>query len=207
MGRFWKRRWLRTLPAYYTVLTLTLIQAAWQGRFHLDQLSYFLFLQSYLYEPSPFFSVAWSLCVEEHFYLLIAPAVLWTRGRRKRSVLILLLFLFIPAILRYNGLLGNLSETHVRFDQCASGVTLAFIRIHLPEVLKKLIKSLPILASIAFLLFTACILQRLKLASGSPSTLLTFTFISLVFVAFAEYPYWWKSGIRIPDAEYIATRS
>ncbi|MDB4621394.1 acyltransferase [Rubripirellula sp.] len=206
VGRFWKRRWLRTLPAYYTVLTLTLIQTAWQGRFHLDQLSYFLFLQSYLYELTPFFSVAWSLCVEEHFYLLIAPAVLWTRGRRKRSVLILLLFLLIPAILRYIGLFGNLSETHVRLDQCASGVTLAFIRIHLPEVWKKLIKSLPILASIAFLLFTVCILQRLQLASGSP-TLLTFTFISLVFVAFAEYSEWWKSGIRIPGAEYIATRS
>jgi peptidoglycan/LPS O-acetylase OafA/YrhL len=71
--RFWMRRWLRTLPAYYMVLLLTLGQRILQGRWQFDDGYYFLFLQNYALDPLPFFGVSWSLCVEEQFYLLIAP--------------------------------------------------------------------------------------------------------------------------------------
>lgn len=204
--RFWKRRWLRTLPAYYAVLIATLSQAAWQERFEVDQFSYFLFLQGYFYDLAPFFSVSWSLCVEEHFYLMIAPAVLFTQGTTKRSLIILSLFLIIPTALRSFGISGSLNQTHVRVDQCASGVMLACIHIHLPRVWKILKKSLPLLACISFSCAIICILQRLKIVPGT-APLIEFTFMSLVLVAFAEHSEWWRSGIRVPGAHYIATRS
>ncbi len=70
--RFWARRWLRTLPAYF--FTLILLRAGalrdhdvpW-GNF----LQYVFFLQNYT-DPKPgHFDWSWSLCVEEQFYLLL----------------------------------------------------------------------------------------------------------------------------------------
>ncbi len=204
--RFWKRRWLRTLPAYYAVLIATLLQAAWQGRFELKQLSYFLFLQGYVFDPAPFFTVSWSLCVEEHFYLIIAPAVLITRGETKRSLIIISLFLLVPAALRIFGILDSLHQTQVRVDQCASGVMLACIHLNLPRLWRAINKSLPLITCIAVICGVFCVLQRLRLVPGSPP-LIAFTFMSLVLIAFSEHSEWWRSGIRIPGAYYIATRS
>ena len=90
---FWKRRWLRTLPAYYFVLILLIVLPAaytfYTGGSEVAR--YFFFLQN-VYMPQPkFFSEAWSLSVEEWFYLLI-PAIIFSlhkiaRQPAKRSVL------------------------------------------------------------------------------------------------------------------------
>src|SRR5262245_7175385 len=61
--RFWLRRWLRTLPAYYAVLLLTFLwQIAARHNYELCW-SYLLFGQTYLTDM-PYFGVSWSLCVE-----------------------------------------------------------------------------------------------------------------------------------------------
>jgi peptidoglycan/LPS O-acetylase OafA/YrhL len=66
LGKFWRNRWFRTLPAYLVVLSFLFvierqpISEVWR---------YFLFLQN-LTTPHPsFFPEAWSLAVEEWFYL------------------------------------------------------------------------------------------------------------------------------------------
>lgn len=69
VGRFWVRRWLRTLPAYYTVITLLALIAP---RF--DPLSY-LFLQYFEPDQHGVLAVSWSLAMEEFFYLLFPPAM------------------------------------------------------------------------------------------------------------------------------------
>ena len=72
---FWIRRWFRTLPNYYLAL---IVSAAvfyisnkafvFSGPFYLQ---YFVFSQN-LYSAHPdFFILAWSLSVEEWFYLLL----------------------------------------------------------------------------------------------------------------------------------------
>jgi len=75
---FWVRRWLRTLPAYFVVLILLCgLNLAFTPGFSLPGVKrYFLFAQN-LRSPHPeFFGEAWSLCVEEWFYLLV-PLLLY----------------------------------------------------------------------------------------------------------------------------------
>src|SRR5579885_3600939 len=46
--RFWLRRAMRTLPAYYAVLALTLAQAVWSHGWGAIDPRYFIFLQNYM---------------------------------------------------------------------------------------------------------------------------------------------------------------
>ena len=70
LTHFWKFRWFRTLPNYYLVLAITLafvylgkgVQTGFSWK-------YLFFLQNFSYPHPNFFSVAWSLAVEEWFYL------------------------------------------------------------------------------------------------------------------------------------------
>jgi peptidoglycan/LPS O-acetylase OafA/YrhL len=67
--RFWARRWFRTVPPYLLVLPIAFAGAHF-SRGEPFQWTYLLFLQNYQ-EKIPFFLVSWSLCIEEHFYLLL----------------------------------------------------------------------------------------------------------------------------------------
>src|SRR5688572_6252691 len=76
---FWKRRWLRTLPNYYLVLiVLCLLHLFFTDDFPFWSISsYFIFSQNLFAEhPLWFFSEAWSLSIEEWFYL-ITPVLLF----------------------------------------------------------------------------------------------------------------------------------
>ncbi len=76
--QFWIRRWFRTLPAYYVVLLLLcgLNTLSTPGFHPASTARYFVFAQN-LRSPHPwFFPEAWSLCVEEWFYLLVPVIVL-----------------------------------------------------------------------------------------------------------------------------------
>jgi peptidoglycan/LPS O-acetylase OafA/YrhL len=79
-GRFWTRRWLRTLPNYFLFLALNIVLyrvlfATW------PQFGLFLvFLQNFAWPHPALFSEAWSLSVEELFYL-IAPLAVLAIGR------------------------------------------------------------------------------------------------------------------------------
>ncbi len=69
---FYKRRLLRTLPNYWVVLALYFIFPAFMGGNKPPPLWRFLtFTQNILLKPGTAFSHAWSLCVEEQFYLLL----------------------------------------------------------------------------------------------------------------------------------------
>jgi peptidoglycan/LPS O-acetylase OafA/YrhL len=83
LRRFWYRRWMRTLPAYY--ITLALIGIG--DFFYISPIpwcrpwSYVVFLQTLLLDFGQMrFGWSWSLCVEELFYLclpLFARGLLW----------------------------------------------------------------------------------------------------------------------------------
>ena len=76
---FWKRRWLRTLPAYLVVLLFLLIYTAivLPDNLPSDWYKFFFFLQNFFAERPGFFAEAWSLSIEEWFYLTI-PFILFT---------------------------------------------------------------------------------------------------------------------------------
>ncbi|MFN5323601.1 MAG: acyltransferase family protein [Bacteroidota bacterium] len=71
---FWKRRWFRTLPAYYLVLLLNLLFAyiGWNNSKPEAFDWKFLVFSHNLFEPfTDFFWESWSLSVEEWFYLIL----------------------------------------------------------------------------------------------------------------------------------------
>lgn len=75
---FWKRRWFRTLPNYFLILLiLMLLQFLFRDRFSIAEISkYFIFSQNF-YTPQPywFYPEAWSLSIEEWFYILVPISI------------------------------------------------------------------------------------------------------------------------------------
>jgi peptidoglycan/LPS O-acetylase OafA/YrhL len=152
--RFLVRRWFRTVPAYYAVLLLTVMQLyLFKDAFEFP-ISYIFFAQNY-FAPLPFLSITWSLCVEEQFYLIIAPLLFMFRRRSAHTILaILLLMLFAPTLFRWLELYGNKVETHVSWDCCIMGVTLAFVHLRLPSLWNHIVK----LNQLAFPFLTALLI-------------------------------------------------
>ena len=73
MGRFWIRRWFRTLPNYYLVLLINIF-IVYFGIIHEDfsqfNWKFFFFLQNFSGPFTNFFWESWSLSIEEWFYLI-----------------------------------------------------------------------------------------------------------------------------------------
>jgi len=138
--RFWVRRWMRTLPAYYAVLAFTIAQQYLTKDNVTFPIEHLLFLQNYQ-QPLTLFTISWSLCVEEQFYLFIAPLIaLLTKVSTNKRTLILIVFLLLPSIFRELDWYNNLNETHVRWDCCIMGVLLANIYFGYPKLWKKLLE-------------------------------------------------------------------
>lgn len=159
--RFWYRRWLRTLPAYYAVLLGHVLLLSVRGKAELIDWRYFVFLQNYLPEL-PFFAVSWSLCVEEYFYLVIAPAIFLAIRSRWATigfilVVVVLCGLHAVGIYGPQDVHGLTTATHVRFEQCLVGVLMAWVAVNRPTIWERAIpwaKSLAILGVLAFVVAT-----------------------------------------------------
>ncbi|MBU8977356.1 acyltransferase [Lysobacter sp. MMG2] len=83
-GDFYARRAWRILPAFAAVLAIYLAFPAWReapGMAPWWQFATFTFNLLVDYGTQQAFSHAWSLCVEEHFYLVF-PALAWALSRR-----------------------------------------------------------------------------------------------------------------------------
>lgn len=117
---FWCRRWLRTYPSYllFLCINIALLLNIRPDVFP-DIIKYLTFTQSLL-EPHPsFFGEAWSLAVEEIFYLLtplIFSAFMVLTGNKSLSLKISIIFLIvIPLALRvYASFNSQLSFNEIR---------------------------------------------------------------------------------------------
>jgi peptidoglycan/LPS O-acetylase OafA/YrhL len=98
-GEFYFKRALRILPAYFVVLAIYLVWPAFTERSQLPPLwKMITFTQNFGLDLSKegAFSHAWSLCIEEQFYLIIPILLI---AFKKRSIWLLpILFLFGLAI-------------------------------------------------------------------------------------------------------------
>lgn len=85
VGRFWLRRWLRTLPNYYLFLAINIFLARWTEGAWPNAAPYAVFMQNLAWPQPLFFIESWSLAVEEIFYL-IAPLLVVVFARVSRRV-------------------------------------------------------------------------------------------------------------------------
>lgn len=135
LGRFWVRRWFRTIPAYLVVLAILLAQ----GRIPLaDAPAMLVFAQNYVAPDS--WLITWSLCIEEHFYLVLPLAFLVaTRLSRRACWLLIVAALVLSPALRwmahadmaagtYREFLARFySPTHLRLEGLVLGVAAAAV--------------------------------------------------------------------------------
>lgn len=206
--RFWTRRWVRTLPAYYVVLILTVAQQWLTKENPASSWRYFLFIQNYDY-PLEIFSVSWSLAVEEQFYLLIAPFFAFSLFMRPNTRLLsLLLCLAFPSIFRQLGWFESTIETHIRLDGCIMGVLLAALKFQHSIIWRKIIRVSGVLAGLGLILIILFFYQRWFPIAwlGEPGYLVR----ALIFgswVIFANSSSIAGYKLYFPGSYYIATRS
>lgn len=154
---FWTRRWFRTLPNYYLVLSLLIGSAlvrAWRSGLHHALpakwvlLKYYLFLQNFSTRIPDFFPETWSLAIEEWSYISL-PLVLWVmhtvwvnRWPRQRIVLATILLVIVGTnlyrlitALQIPISAGELEYRGIvltRLDAIAYGVLAAYIKQYFP---------------------------------------------------------------------------
>jgi peptidoglycan/LPS O-acetylase OafA/YrhL len=140
--RFWFRRWARTIPPYLVVLLLAWL-AVYVARREPFDWRYLLFIQNYS-QQLPFFSVSWSLCVEEHFYVFL-PLLLLPFARSRAGIILLFGLLILSApIGRWWVSQNGLDEafgfqhtaTHLRLEGLVLGFGAAYLPVFMPNAWK-----------------------------------------------------------------------
>ena len=225
LGRFFARRVLRIMPAYFGVLAVYFLLPSWREYPDMSQpLWKFLFsVQNIALHGGTAFSHAWSLGVEDQFYLGL-PFILilvshWPRAAIITPCLIVLGGILLRTFLAYQ----NLTETGVSFrgfqawiyyptwtrlDPLVFGVALAAIEKFRPQWWQRLTNCaiwlwVPALVLIVYglwlgegdyLTVTACVWQFPLIALGMAALLIC-----------AVSPRLFFRRVAIPGAAFIAT--
>jgi peptidoglycan/LPS O-acetylase OafA/YrhL/lysophospholipase L1-like esterase len=106
LGVFLVRRWMRTIPPY--VVALVVIALMTGNLVTADFVRYLFYVENLFVSANrvDFYPVAWSLAVEEWFYVLFAPllfvvAMLLRRGDRRLEAAFAILVIVVVAALRF----------------------------------------------------------------------------------------------------------
>jgi peptidoglycan/LPS O-acetylase OafA/YrhL len=222
---FYIRRGLRTLPAFWFVLALYFLFPALMGGRPPPPLWRFLtFTQNLGLHGGTAFSHAWSLCIEEQFYLVLPLLVVAGAGAanfQARAWIVIVTLFFVGVISRtvlwYD--YGEIDyqdiyySTLCRFDEFLPGVALALLRnFHRPvwERITGYGQRTLALGTVA----TAAMLYAIYHGhftddSGYRSFIVCLGF-SLVAIAFATLvlaalsPGSWLRRVRVPGAYHVA---
>src|SRR5213592_452387 len=226
LGRFFARRALRIMPAYFVVLAIYFLLPSWREYSEMSQplWKFLLSIQNIALHGGTAFSHAWSLAVEDQFYLAL-PFLLLFLYRRPSSAVI------VPCLLVVGGIAlraflaaqnpsidGGVSfrgfqawiyyPTWTRLDPLVFGVALAAIEKFRPQWWKRLTGFaiwlwLPALALIVFALWLGEgeYLEFSTVIWQFP--LLAFGFAALLVCAQSDrLP---LRHVRIPGAAFIAS--
>jgi peptidoglycan/LPS O-acetylase OafA/YrhL len=146
---FWQRRWFRTIPNYLLFLILNIaVSLAFQKSVP-SFIPYLTFSQNWLWPHPGFFVEAWSLAVEEWFYLLF-PMSLYLLNKAFKSfkaafILSTGFFILIPSLIRINWALTGLADWDenfrkimlIRLDAIMYGVLAAWIKKTIPQIWRR----------------------------------------------------------------------
>jgi peptidoglycan/LPS O-acetylase OafA/YrhL len=211
--QFFIKRFFRIIPVYLIVVTLYFLIPVFKEREGLTALWRFLtFTQNIGLDPSPHgaFSHAWSLCIEEQFYLLfplVIAALVYFKATKKGTYIIASLFIFTCLIRLYiwntymapligrEGGDGNFwvtwiyYPTHTRLDGLLVGISIAGLFVFYPALKEKLSKFPNFLLVIGILVLTGafflCKIRYMFNANifGFPLIAIGFGFIVLAAIS------------------------
>jgi peptidoglycan/LPS O-acetylase OafA/YrhL len=202
LRRFFGRRALRIMPAYFAVLAIYFLLPAWREFAEISPLwKYLLSVQNIDLRGGTAFSHAWSLAIEDQFYLLLPFALLFIRGRPRAAFIIpctiVLGGLLLRGVIAYQnpGTESGVSfrafqrliyyPTWGRLDPLVCGVVLSALERFRPKIWQRLTTAapwlwLPAFAAIVFGLYlgeddltvTTCIWQFPLIAFGMAGLLI-----------------------------------
>jgi peptidoglycan/LPS O-acetylase OafA/YrhL len=226
LGRFFARRALRIMPAYFVVLAIYFLLPSWREYPEMSQpfWKFLLSIQNIALHGGTAFSHAWSLAVEDQFYLAL-PFILLFVNRWPRGAIIIPCVIFVGGIL----LRAFLAHQHpaevsgvafrdyqawiyyptwTRLDPLVLGVALTAIEKFRPQWWRRLMDLaiwlwLPALGLIAFALWLGEG-EYLELATVIwQFPLLAIGFVGLLVCAQSDrLPF---RRVRIPGAAFIAS--
>jgi len=200
---FWIRRWFRTLPNYYLVLFLTaLLWGILSGNwifFKLKFLMHALFLQTIATPPQFFLMEAWTLCIEEWFYLLF-PVLLLIGNKvlsRKKAtpeviktnmLIAILIFFAVPMFLRIVlyvkqtplAWMDMSRMTFFRLDTIAMGILMAWINFYYKDFFDRRRNLFGVLFLITITLYLLYFYKVLMPNIEQQTSLLSFTLFFLL---------------------------
>jgi peptidoglycan/LPS O-acetylase OafA/YrhL len=153
LGNFYMRRWFRTLPLYYLILSIYVViysveGTVWSNIYHLTYFpwTHYIFWQGigqFKQSDLGFFSVSWSLAVEEWFYVLFPILIILfyhiaagiVPRLRQRCAFPALLCIFLSAALLGRFIIGRAAnfdpdiekDTFLRLDSIGIGVLFAYL--------------------------------------------------------------------------------
>lgn len=167
---FLLRRWLRTLPNYYLfiVINILLHYYAIRSSENFVPLKYFFMVQN-LFVPHPdFFIEAWSLAIEEIFYLLmpITIGTLFLLKREKRKIIPIVACLIFIISFFFRFVVVNITDysfnqvrstVFLRLDSLMFGIVLAWFFVESSKMTfrKNYMYILFGIASLVFVFFNA----------------------------------------------------
>lgn len=156
VGHFLQRRWFRTLPSYWLILTINILLYYVLGYSSIDanKLLYYPFCQNVITPHPPyFFGEAWSLSVEEWSYFLlaislfIASRVIPEQDKEgflfRFFLFFILVFVFIRAMNAFQPINGAEQDAGIRkvvvfrLDALVYGIFMGYLNLFKAEWLKK----------------------------------------------------------------------
>jgi peptidoglycan/LPS O-acetylase OafA/YrhL len=224
LGRFFARRALRILPAYLAVLAIYFLLPAWREYPTISPLWKFLLsVQNIGLRGGTAFSHAWSLAVEDQFYLLLPVLVLLLARRPRAAFLVPCLLVLTGVALRWILALQFMTDTGVsprgfqtwiyyatwsRLDPLILGVALAAIEKFRPHWWQRLTDSalwlwLPGIVSIGYALYLSDADEDTLAAAVWEFPLIALGMAALLVCAVS--PRLPIHRVRIPGAAFIAS--
>jgi peptidoglycan/LPS O-acetylase OafA/YrhL len=192
--KFILRRFSRTLPTYFIVLIIAYL-AVFLSKGQAFNIKYLFFLQNYM-NIIPFFKVSWSLCVEEHFYLVLPffLTVLNFINNKWIKIFIILIIIISPLYFRIIESEGKIlsfgyltTATHLNIDSMSFGVLIAYIFINTKIDFSKFFKTIFVILPVILLIVFPFIDERLVYTYGK--FVLPFLFSISIFVLVVSKQY------------------
>lgn len=170
---FLMRRWYRTIPLY--VLSLILTSIILNKIFTIDFIKYLFFVQNFIkiFVNTDYFSISWSLSVEEWFYIIFPLFLIFSskflRNIDEKKIIILTIF-FITIIFILRSFLSSDSDWGLnvrrivlfRLDSIAYGFILFFFK----DKVKTSVSNL-IMLFLLFFLFSISLYKILEINAYS----------------------------------------